>query len=157
MTRRFARATPGQRVGARVPDHDGANQTLLAALSLDRLDAPWVVDGAVKGAIFHCGVSAVLCPTWQPGAIVLWDHLSAHKVLGVEELLAMRGAQLIWLSPYAPDFNPIEQCGSKSKTLLRRAKARTADALTTAIKEALDTVTGADIRGRFEHCGYPVH
>jgi transposase len=130
---------------------------MIAALSLDGLDAPWVVDGAVNGAIFHCWVSEVWGPTLQPGDIVLWDNLSAHKVAGVEELLATRGARLIRLSPYSPDFNPIEQCWSKIKTYLRRAKARTVEALIAAIKEALDTVTAADIRGWFEHCGYPVH
>jgi hypothetical protein len=157
MTRRFGRATPGQRVVESVPDNYGSHQTMLAALGLDGLDAPWVVDGAVNGAIFHCWVSEVLCPTWQPGDIVLWDKLSAHQVTGVEALLMTRGARLLRLSPYAPDFNPIEQCWSQSKTCLRRAKARTVEALIEAIKEALDSVTAADIRGWFEHCGYPVH
>lgn len=157
MTRRFGRATPGQRVVDSVPDNYGSHETLLATLGLNGLDAPWVVDGAINGAIFHCWVREVLCPTLQPGDIVLWDNLSAHKVAGVEELLATRGARLLRLSPYSPDFNPIEQCWSKIKTFLRRAKARTIEALITAIKEALDTVTTTDIRGWFAHCGYPVH
>ena len=157
MTRRFGRATPGQRVVDSVPDNYGSTETLLAALGLDGLDAPWGVAGAINGDIFHCWVSEVLCPTLQPGDIVLWDNLSAHKVAGVEELLATRGARLLRLSPYSPDFNPIEQCWSKIKTFLRRAKARTMAALITAIKEALDTVTATDIRGWFAHCGYPVH
>jgi transposase len=157
MTRRFGRATPGQRVVDSVPDNYGSNQTMLAALGLDGLDAPWVVDGAVNGAIFHCWVSEVLCPTLQLGDIVLWDNLSAHKAAGVEALLVARGARLLRLSPYSPDFNPIEPCWSKIKTFLRRAKARTLEALIEAIKEALDSVTAADIRGWFEHCGYPVH
>ncbi len=72
---------------------------MLAALSLDGLDAPWVVDGAVKGAIFHCWVREVLGPTLQPGDIGLWDNLSAHKSSGGEELLAARGARLIRLAP----------------------------------------------------------
>jgi transposase len=157
MTRRFGRATPGQRGVDRVPDHDGSNQTRLAALSLDGLDAPWVVDGAVNGAIVHCWVSAVRCPTLQPGDMVLWDNRSAHKVTGGEELLATRDARLIRLSPYAPDFTPIEPCWSKIKTCLRRAKARTVEAWITAIKEALNTVTATDIRGWLTHGGYPVH
>ena len=157
MTRRFGRATPGQQVVDSVPENYGSHETLLAALGLDGLDAPWVVDGAINGDIFHCWVSEVLCPTLHPGDIVLWDNLSAHKVAGVEELLARRGARLLWLSPYSSDFNPIEQCWSKLKTFLRRAKARTIEALITAIKEALDTVTATDIRGWFAHCGYPVH
>jgi transposase len=157
MPRRCGRATPGQRVSASVPDNYGTNQTMIAALRLDGLDAPWVVDGAVNGAIFHGWVSEGLGPTLQPGDIVLWDNLSAHKGTGVEELLAARGARLLRLSPYAPDFTPIEQCWSKIKTCVRRAKARTVEASIEAIKEALDTVTAADIRGWFVHCGYPVH
>lgn len=156
MLRRYGRATPGQRVVDHVPDNYGTNQTMIAALSLDGIDAPWVIDGAINGEIFHCWVSEVLCPTLQPGDIVLWDNLSAHKVAGVEELLATRGALLLRLSPYSPDFNPIEQCWSKMKTCLRRAKARTAEALINAIKEALDMVTKADIRGWFTHCGYSI-
>jgi transposase len=92
----------------------------------------------------------------HPEDIVLWDNLSAHKVAGVEELPAPRGARLLRLSPYSPDFTPIEQCWSKMKTCLLRAKARTVEALINAIKEALDMVTKADIRGWFTHCGYSI-
>ena len=129
---------------------------MLAALGLDGLHAPWVVDGAVNGDIFRWWVRDVLCPTLQPGDIVLWDNLSAHKVPGVEALLEARGARLLRLSPYSPDFNPIEQCWSKMKTWLRRAKARTVEALMDAIKHALETVTEADIRSWFTHCGYSI-
>ena len=156
MIRRYGRATPGQRVVAHVPDNYGTTQTIIAALSLDGRDAPGVIDGAINGESFHCWVSEVLCSTLQPGDIVLWDNLSAHKGAGGDELLAARGARLIRLSPYAPGFNPIEQCWSKIKTCLRRAKARTVEALSEAIKEALDTVTQADIRGWFVHCGYAI-
>jgi transposase len=156
MIRRYGRATPGQRVVDHVPDNYGTNYTMLAALGLEGLAAPWVVDGAVNGDIFRCWVSAVLCPTLQPGDIVLWDNLSAHKVAGIEALITARGARLLPLSPYSPDFNPIEHCWSKIKTALRRAKARTVDALFDAINQALDTITEADIRGWFTHCGYPI-
>jgi transposase len=157
MTRRYGRAAPGQRVVDSVPDNYGTNHTMLAALSLAGLDAPWVVDGAVKGAIFHCWGSEVLCPTLRPGDVVLWDNLSAHKVAGVETWITARGARLLPLSPYAPDFNPLEQCWAQIKTWLRCAKARTVEALIEAIKDALNTVTEADIRGWFAHGGYPVH
>lgn len=156
MIRRYGRATPGQRVVDHVPDNYGVNYTMLAAMGLDGLHAPWVVDGAVNGDIFRWWVRDILCPTLRPGDIVLWDNLSAHKVAGVEALLAARGARLLRLSPYSPDFNPIEQCWSKIKTGLRRAKARTVDALIDAIKQALDTITEADIRGWFTHCGYSI-
>ena len=95
MTHRFGRATPGQRVIESVPNNYRSNNTIFAALNLDGLDAPWVVDGAVNGAIFHCWVREVLCPTLQPGDIVLWDNLSATRAAGVEELLAARGVRLI--------------------------------------------------------------
>ena len=157
MTRRFGRATPGQRVVDSLPAKYGTPQTMLAVRGLNGLDAPWVVDGAVHGAIWHCWVREALWPTLQRGAIVLWDNLSAHKVAGVEALLATRGARLLRLSPYAPAFTPIEQCWAKIKTFWRCAKARTVEALITAINEALDTVTTTDIRGWFAHCGYPVH
>lgn len=156
MIRRYGRAMPGQRVVDHVPDNYGHNYTMLAALGLKGLAAPWVVDGAVNGDIFRCWVREVLCPTLQPGDIVLWDNLSAHKVAGVEALLTACGARLLRLSPYSPDFNPIEPCWSKMKTFLRRAKARTVEALVDAIKHALDTVTEADIRGWFMHCGYSI-
>jgi hypothetical protein len=157
MTRRYGRATPGQRVVDNAPVNYGENYTTLATISLDGLHAPWVVDGAVNGAIFHCRVQDVLCPTVQPGDIVLWDNLSAHKVAGGEDLLTAHGARLVRLTPYSPAFNPIEQCWSKIKTGLWRAKARAVEALIEAIKDALDRVTAADIRGWFTHCGYPVH
>jgi transposase len=140
-----------------VPVNDGAHYTMLAAMGLDGLQAPWVVDGAVHGDIFRCWGRAILWPTLQPGDIVLWDNLAAHTVAGSEALLTARGARLVRWSPYAPDFNPMEPCGSKSTTGLRRAKARTVDALCEAIQAALDTVTAADIRGWCAHCGYPVH
>ena len=154
MLRRYGRATPGQRVVDQVPDNYGPNYTMLAAMGLDGLHAPWVIDGAVNGDMFRCWVRDIVGPTLRPGAIVLWDNLSAHKVAGGEEGRRARGARLIPLSPSSPDCNPIEQCWSKIKTFLRRAKARTVEALIDAIKHALDTVTEADIRGWFTHCGY---
>jgi transposase len=156
MIRRYGRATPGQRVVDHVPDNYGVNYPMLAAMGLEGLQAPWVVDGAVNGDIFRWWVRDILCPTLRPGDIVLWENLSAHKVAGGEALRAARGARLLRLSPYSPAFNPIEQCWSKIKTGLRRAKARTVDALIDAIKQALDTITEADIRGWFTHCGYSV-
>jgi transposase len=85
------------------------------------------------------------------------DNLSAHKVAGVREAVEARGAQLIYLPPYSPDFNPIERCWSKLKTALRAAKARTREALDEAITLALATVTESDARGWFKHCGYVLH
>jgi hypothetical protein len=130
---------------------------MLAAIGLDGLHAPWVVDGAVNGAIFRYWVQSLLCPTLRPGDMVRWDNLSAHKVAGVEALLAARGARLLRLSPSAPDGNPIAPGGAQSQTCVHCANARTVAALSTALTEALDTVTATDRRGWCAHGGYPVH
>jgi transposase len=157
MTRRYGRAAAGARVVDAVPSDHGGHHTLVAAVGLDGVSAPWVVEGAVNGDIFRLWVAEVLCPTLVEGDIVLWDNLPAHQVAGIAELITARGAQLIRLSPYSPDFNPIERCWSKIKTFLRQAKARTVEALLEAIKQALATITEADIHGWFAHCGYPLH
>jgi transposase len=129
---------------------------MLAAIGLDGLHAPWVVAGAVHGDSFRYWVRHILCPTLRPGDMVLGDNRSAHKAAGVAEWLPARGARLIRLSPSSPDFHPIEQCWSKLKTCLRRAKARTVEALIEAIKHALATITETDSRGWLTHCGYAV-
>jgi transposase len=157
MTRPYGRAAPGERVVDAVPQHYGTRQTLLAALSLQGVGAPWVIDGAVDGDGFLLWVQHVLAPTLQAGDLVVMDNLKAHKVAGVEAALTARGARLLSLSPYSPDFNPIEQCWAKIKTGLRTAKARTLATLLAAMRQALATVTEADARAWFAHCGYAVH
>jgi len=157
LTRRYSRAVPGQRVVEAIPSDYGSNYTLIAALGLDGLQAPWLLEGALNGEIFKLYLDQVLGPTLQPGDILIMDNLSSHKVEGAEELVAARGARLEYLSPYSPDYNPIERCWSKIKTSLRRAKARTYEALVQAIKEALATITEADIRAWFNFCGYSIH
>lgn len=157
MTRLYGRAAPGARVADSVPQNYGANVTMLATLSLTGLSAPMTIMGAVDGAVFKAYVEQVLCPTLQPGEVVVMDNLSAHKVAGVRELIAARGAEVWYLPPYSPDLNPIEKCWSKIKTALRAAKARTYEALEEALKGALQEVTAEDAAGWFASCGYPVH
>ena len=99
----------------------------------------------------------VLCPTLRTGDLVVADNLSAHKAAGVQEAIAAKGARLLYLPPYSPDLNPIEQCWSKIKTFLRAAKARTREALDAAVRRALATVTEADARAWFAHSGYVLH
>src|SRR5207253_4716703 len=98
--------------------------------------------------------SHVLVPTLQPDDLVIMDNLSAHKVGGIEEAIEATGARLLYLPPYSPDYSPIENCWSKLKTHLRKAKARTREALDEALKQAIDLVSAADARGWFRHCGY---
>lgn len=157
LTRLFGRAAPGQRVGEAVPSYSGTHLTLVAALGVTGVSAPWVVEGAVDGAVFEVYLRDVLGPTLGPGDMVVRDNLSVHKVAAVEATLRAYGARLEYLPPYSPDFNPIEPCWSKIKAALRTAKARTVRALLRALKTALLTITAADAQARFAHCGYPVH
>lgn len=154
LTRLFGRAPRGQRVFDRVPHNYGANVTMIGALSLQGLDAVMTIEGATNGEVFRAYVEQVLAPTLQSGDVVVMDNLSAHKVAGIREAIEQRGAQVHYLPPYSPDLSPIEPCWSKLKTVLRAAKARTYEALDTALVRALETVTGSDARGWFRHCGY---
>lgn len=156
MTRLYGRALPGELIVEHVPATYGSNHTLIAAIGLDGLHAPWVLEGALDGDAFRIYVKEVLAPVLQPGDILLLDNLATHKVSGIAELLAARGARLEFLPPYSPDFNPIERCWSKIKTYLRKAKARTVEALLQAIKEALATITESDILAWVEFCGFTI-
>ncbi len=137
LTRLYGRAAPGERVAEGVPQNYGENITMLATIGLDGLQAPMTVNGAVDGAVFLAYVREVLCPTLSEGEVVVMDNLKAHKVAGVGEAIEARGARVEYLPPYSPDLNPIEKCWSKVKTHLRKAKARTREALEAALKEAL--------------------
>jgi transposase len=99
----------------------------------------------------------ILCPRLQPGQVVVMDNLGAHKVQRVRELIEATGAQLLYLPPYSPDFNPTEQCWSKVKQRLRALKARTVDSLQQAISEAIATITPQDASACFRPCGYDLH
>ena len=104
--------------------------------------------------MFRAYVSEVLAPTLKPGDVVVMDNLGAHKVDGIRAAIEASGAALIYLPPYSPDFSPIEPCWSKLKTCLRALKARTREALDSALAYAIDTVSASDARGWFGHCGY---
>lgn len=109
------------------------------------------------GDIFLAYLEQVLCPQLRPGQVVIMDNLSAHKVDGVCQLIEATGAKLIYLPPYSPDLNPIEQAWSKIKQILRSLKARTVEALETAVAEALRAITPEDAIAWFSHCGYGLH
>ena len=157
LTRLFGRAAPGRRVAEGVPQNRGENVTMLAAIGLGGVSAPMTVNGAVDGEVFLIYVRQVLVPTLSAGDIVVMDNLGAHRVAGVAEAIEEAGARVEYLPPYSPDYNPIEKCWSKVKTALRKAKARTREALEAALKEALLQITAADARAWFAHCGYSVH
>jgi transposase len=112
------------------------------------------IEAATDGEIFLAYLEQVLCPQLQPGDIVVMDNLSAHKVRGVRDLVEQTGAELWYLPPYSPDFNPIEKCWSQVKQLLRAAKARSLATLELALAEALAAVTPENTQACFRHCGY---
>jgi transposase len=157
MTRLYGRAPRGERVLDSAPQHYGQNVTLLGALSCPGLEAVMTVEGATDSDVFRAYVREVLCPTLREGDVVVADNLSAHKATGVHEAIAATGARLLYLPPDSPDLNPIAPCWSKLKTFLRTIKARTREALDAAVTRALATVTEADARAWFAHCGYVLH
>jgi transposase len=157
LTRLFGRAPRGERVVDAVPKNYGENLTMLGALSASGVEALMTVNGATDGEVFLAFVREVLTPTLEPGDVVVWDNLGAHRSAAVRAVVEARGARLLFLPPYSPDMNPIERCWSKMKTFLRAAKARTREALETAIKQALATVTESDARAWFAHCGYELN
>ena len=154
MTPLYGRALPGERVSEAVPADHWHTTTLVEAMGARGPLAPMELDGAMDGAAFQVWVERLLVPELHPGDIVIWDNLKAHQVAGAKAAIEGAGATLRPLPPYSPDFNPIESMGGKIKESLRRAKARTAQALTQAIKRALTTITPEDIQGWFAHCGY---
>jgi transposase len=154
MTRICGRAKKGERLLAPVPHGHWKTTTFIGALRCDGLTAPMVVDGPVNGDIFRAYVEQVLVPTLKPGDIVVMDNLQSHKVEGVRTAIEAVGAELRYLPPYSPDLNPIEQAFAKLKTLLRKAEARTVEALWKAIGLLIDRITAQDCRNLFRNCGY---
>ena len=155
--RRYARAEGGQRARQGVPLHSGPNVTLVAALTPQGLQAALAVSGAVNGDVFAAYLDQVLGPTLVPGDVAVPDNLPAHKVAGLSEIVAARGARLLYLLPYSPDFNPIELAFSKLKTWLRTAQVRTREALEAAIRAATDWVSQQGAKKWFDRCEYRVH
>jgi len=154
MTRRYGRAPRGERVCDSAPRNYGTHTSVIGALGLRGLVATLTVEGAVDALCFDAYVEQVLGPRLRRGDVVVLDNLTAHRASRIEEVAAERGAQVLWLPPYSPDYSPIEQCWSKIKAYLRGAKARTSGELNKALAQAIKLVTRADIRGWFKHCGY---
>lgn len=154
MTPIYARAPRGQRAYDTTLRNYGHNLTLLSGLRLSGVEASMVIEGAVNTAVFETYVQVVLCPTLQHGDIVMMDNLSAHKSAAVQTLITQRGATILWLPSYSPDFSPIEHAFSKLKTFLRQAKAQTLDTLIQAITQGLLTISPNDAIGWFTSCGF---
>jgi transposase len=123
-------------------------------MSAEGMGPSLTVEGPTTSVVFETYVEHVLAPTLRRGQVVVMDNLSAHKGERIKELIERRGCQLVYLPSYSPDLNPIEEAFSKIKRLVRKAEARTREALVEAIGSALSAVTSRDARGFFEHCGY---
>jgi transposase len=150
----YAWSLRGQRARSSVRRNRGANTTLLASMSAEGMGPCIAVVGSTTAMIFEAYVEQALCPSLKRGQVVVMDNLSAHKGQRIRELIEGRGCELIYLPPYSPDFNPIEEAFSKIKGILRRIEARTREVLVGALGEAISAVTARDARGFFEHCGY---
>jgi len=154
MTRLRGRAPAGQRVVGRVPHGHYQTTTLVAGIRLLGPCAPWLFEGAIDGEMFLAWVVQGLVPTLQKGDLVIMDNLATHKVQGVAEAIAAAGSRLLYLPPYSPDFNPIENMWSKIKQILRSADPRTERDLIHAAKIAFQAISPTDCQGFFSNARY---
>ncbi len=154
MARLRGRAVCGERCRAGVPHGHWKTTTFTGALRLTGMTAPFVYDGAMNGTAFRAYVEQVLVPTLSAGDIVIMDNLPAHKAAGVREAINRAGALLMFLPPYSPDFNPIENAFAKLKALLRTKAKRTITALWDAVATILKQFTPAECANYFAATGY---
>jgi transposase len=145
----------GRRAFCSVPRNRGPNTTLLSSMTVEGMGPFLAVEGATDREVFEAYVEKMLAPSLRSGQeVVVMDTLSAHKGERVRALVEERGAELLYLPPYSTDLNPIEEAFAKIKNLLRKAEARTREALVEAMGQAISAVSAREARGFFEHCGY---
>lgn len=144
----------GQRLTARVPQGHWKTLTFIAALRTDRVDAPWVIDGPINGQLFTLYVEKVLVPTLAAGDVVILDNLGSHKGKAARRAIRAAGAHLLFLPPYSPDLNPIEQLFAKLKHLLRKAEARTVEATWRKVGDLLDLFSPTECANYVRNSGY---
>jgi transposase len=154
LTARYGRAPKGERARGKAPRNWGKNVTLISSIGVEGMGASMSIEGSSDTDSFGRYMREVLAPTLKRGQIVLMDNLSVHTSKWVRDLVEGKGCELWLLPSYSPDMNPIEEAFSKVKNLLRKAKARTLEALFEATAQALRSVSADDARGYFEHCGY---
>ena len=154
MIRLYARAIIGQRARGKKPQKRGRNISLLSALSLEEVLASSNIYGAIDGITFEAFIAKELVPKLWKNACVVMDNAKIHQGEMVRELIEKAGAKLIYLSPYSPEFSPIENFWSKVKAILKKVKARTYKDLINGITDAMLKVTKNDIRNWFTHCCY---
>lgn len=156
MCRRYARSRPGTRAYGKRPDARGKNVTMIGGVSLQGFMASLTFQGGTDTQAFQTYVTEVLVPNLWAGACVVMDNFSSHKVAGIKPAIEAVGARLVYLPPYSPEFNPIENCWSKVKEYLRSKATPTYEELDQAITEAFNAVTTKDMIGWFTHCCYYV-
>lgn len=154
MARTHGRAPRGERLRVGVPHGHWKTTTFVAGLTSRGMIAPFVLGGPINRAAFETYVERVLVPELRPGDIVVMDNLSSHKGPNVRRLVEAAGGQLLFLPPYSPDFNPIENAFAKLKAMLRKAAERTVDGLWNAIARIIDTFTPVECTNYFANAGY---
>jgi transposase len=147
-------ARRGRRLKAKVPHGHWKTMTFLAALRWDHIDAPCVFDGPINGERFLLYVEKMLVPTLRPGDIVIMDNLGSHRGKAVRQAIRKAGARLLFLPKYSPDLNPIEQVFAKLKHWLRKAAARSFDAVCSALGDILTHVSAQECANYFKQAGY---
>jgi len=154
MARRYGRCRRGERLRAGIPHGHWKTTTFVGALTTRGFIAPWVLDGPINRDAFETYIAKVLIPELRPGDVVIMDNLSSHKGSAVRAMIEAAGAELRYLPPYSPDFNPIEMAFSKLKALLRKAAERTIGGLWDAIGNLLDLFKPEECRKYFNAAGY---
>lgn len=154
MTRRYGRAKNKQRVIDSAPLNTPKSTTIVSSIRLDGTQVPLHLSGALKGDSFLSYIRDNLVPTLHNQDIVIMDNLRCHKVEGVKDAIEKTGAHLLYVPPYSPDFNPIEMMWSKLKSILRKWKPRTVEALLDALPKAFAFVSINDISAWFTEAGY---
>jgi transposase len=154
MARRHGRAPRGQRLRMSVPHGHWKTTTFVGALRRTGMVAPMVLDGPINGCAFQAYVDQVLVPELRPGDVVVMDNLGSHKGAGIRAAIEKVGASLLYLPPYSPDFNPIENAFAKLKALLRKAAERTVEGLWTKIGDLLQAFTQPECTKYFAAAGY---
>jgi transposase len=154
MARRRGRAPRGERLRAGIPYGHWKTTTFVAGLRITGMMAPMVLDGPINRIAFQAYVEQVLVPELSPGDIVVMDNLSSHKGLAVRQAIEAAGARLLYLPPYSPDFNPIENAFAKLKALMRKAAEPTLDGLWDTIGHIIDRFTPHECANYFAAAGY---
>jgi transposase len=150
----YGRCYGGERIMKAVPFNRGRTFTMLSAISFTKVEAALYGEWAANGELFLAFIEKCLCPVLQNRHVVIMDNVAFHKIYGVKEAIESTGARLIYLPPYSPDLNPIEQMWSKIKTCLRKNSARTLRKFASSIKTAFINIRATDLENWYKHCGY---